>query len=93
MKYFKLQKAFKLYDVLYEVLWMHIFMDLFKVSSSPDKKEETTKEEEEKKKKNQIITTTTMATSNIAFESTWEKKELRDTIRDQRQQYIGKVYD
>ena len=46
MKYFKLQKAFKLY-VLYVVLWMHIFMDLFKVSSSPDKKEETTKEEEE----------------------------------------------
>ena len=46
MKYFKLQKAFKLY-VLYVVLWMHIFMDLFKVSSSPGKKEEITKEEEE----------------------------------------------
>ena len=26
---------------------MHSFMDLFKVSSSPDKKEEPTKEEEE----------------------------------------------
>ena len=46
MKYFKLQKAFKLY-VYYIVLWMHNCMDLFNVSSSPDKKEETTKEAEE----------------------------------------------
>ena len=46
MKYFKLQKAFKLY-LLYVVLWMHSLMDLFKVSSSPDKKKEPTKEEEE----------------------------------------------
>ena len=35
MKYFKLQKAFKLY-VYYIVLWMY---------NSPDKKEGTTKEE------------------------------------------------
>ena len=46
VKYFKLQKAFKLY-LLYVFLWMHSFMDLLKVSSSPDKKEESTKEEEE----------------------------------------------
>ena len=46
VKYFKLQKAFKLY-LLYVVLWMHSCMDLFKVSSSPDKKEEPTKEEVE----------------------------------------------
>ena len=55
MKYFKLQKAFK----LYVVLWKHSFMDLFKVSSSPDKKEESTKEEEEdSEKKNQSRTDT-----------------------------------